>query len=210
MQTIDVLLADQQALLRSGLRFIHFFALCIGLGTATLLDMLIIRFFRSGTVSTQLLTFFTFGTHILTFGLFLLWASGVGFLAYYWHYSPELLANPKIHAKIAIVGILTLNGLILHLTVLPMLRRQEGKQLMEGLSRDQKQLMCATGITSGVSWYAPLVIANLPQLNFVVPMQEILTIYAIVLCGLLLASYFILIVSHTPETIVADEEVSKS
>ena len=187
MLSLDLFLADTETLARSGLRFVHFLGLALGLGTATVLDLIALRFFLMKEISRTSLDLFEFGSKIVSFGLRLLWASGVGFLVFYLTYSPDVLTNPKIHAKLAIVVILTLNSMIIHGVVLPFLRNQVGKQMFEDTSRGRQRIFIATATISAVSWYTPLLIANLPQLNFQVPMVEILMVYG----GLLLAVYLL-------------------
>lgn len=198
MLIFDAVMADPQSLIRNALRFGHFFGLALGLGTATLMDFLIARFFVTRQINKSMLDLFSFCAHMVSLGLVILWITGIGFLAFYWHFDPENLTNPKIHAKIAIVGVLTLNGLIIHRTVLPFLLSQQGKRLFEDVAPMRAKLLLTTASISAVSWYCPLIIANLPQLNFVVPMFEILSAYAAILVTVLVCGHLFLGVIGTP------------
>lgn len=175
-------------LLKSGLRITHFFGLALGLGTATFLDMMMVRFMVRGKVRRTHWLMLEFGAKMVTWGLVLLWLSGIGFLVWYGFFEPKNLFNPKIWAKVSIVAVLTINGSYLHGVVLPIFRAQVGRGLFEGLSARQRNMMVAGGVTSVVSWYFPVAIAASPWLNFDVPMGYIAGAYlAVLLLGLALA-----------------------
>ena len=77
--------------------------------------------------------------------------------------------------------ILTINGIFLHAAVLPKVKAQIGRRLLDGMTGTQRNLFFASGAISTTSWYVPLLLGALPQLNFVVPMTTILLGYAILL-----------------------------
>ncbi len=181
MNVFEVITADYLALFKSSLRLVHFVGLAIGLGAATLLDLLILRFFATRRFTWDMLDILILSSKVVSFGLVLLWISGFGFLEYYYFVDPEKLYNPKIHAKLAIVVILTLNGFLLHRYVMPYIEDHAGGILIYDLPSGRRQLMMFTACVSVVSWYAPLVIANLPQLNFSVPVMDILGLYIVAL-----------------------------
>jgi hypothetical protein len=173
--------------LKSGLRVTHFLGLVLGLGAATLLDLIILRFLATRRVSAENCDIVEFASKVVTAGLVLLWVSGIGFLLHYALFDPAKIGNQKIWAKIAIVGILTLNGVFIHRAVLPLVRRNVGRGLFEGLSPRQRALLLASGVVSATSWYVPLLLGSIPQLNFVVPAWIILAAYGVLLTlGILL------------------------
>ena len=94
---------------------------------------------------------------------------------------PDKLQNPKIWAKIAIVVVLSLNGFLVHFFVLPRIRNQVGKRLLDGLSQFHCSLVLLAGTVSAISWYVPLMLGAIPQLNYVVPAEVILVSYALLL-----------------------------
>lgn len=183
---------DPSGMLCSGLRIFHFLGLALGLGTATIMDLLIIRFFLDNVITDEMCNIFSFCTKVVTAGLFLLWVTGLGFLLYYYLFAPDGLANEKVFAKIVIVAILTINGVFIHKTILPLVAAQKGKSLLQDVLLRQRRVIVASAVISGVSWYGPLVIAGIPQLSFTVPLTQILVIYAIVLAVVLLLSQFVL------------------
>lgn len=174
--------------LRSLLRLLHFLGLALGLGTATFLDLMILRFMLRGRIRKQQLNIFTFGSHAVTAGLIVLWVSGAGFLWLYSVANPDMLANPKIWAKVAVVWVLTLNAVYLHLFVLPILNRQAGRSLLEELPPRDRSMMVVGGVVSAVSWYFPLAIAAQSWLNYRVPLLQIFATYVALLAAALLTA----------------------
>ena len=98
-------------------------------------------------------------------------------------FDPAKITNPKVWAKMAIVGMLTLNGVFIHRAVLPLIRRGIGRTLFNGMSTAQRGVLLASGVVSGTSWYVPLLLGATPQLNFVVPAWAILAAYSALLAG---------------------------
>ena len=181
--------------LRSLLRLLHFLGLALGLGTATFLDLMILRYMLRGRIRKQQLSIFTFGSHAVTAGLIVLWISGGGFLWLYSVANPDMLANPKIWAKVAVVWVLTLNAVYLHLFVLPILRRQAGRSLLEELPPRDRSMMVVGGVVSFVSWYFPLAIAAQSWLNYRVPLLQIIATYVALLAAALLTALVVSILA---------------
>jgi hypothetical protein len=168
-------------ILKSGLRVVHFLGLALGLGTATFLDMMMVRFMVRGKIRRTHWLMLEFGSKMVTGGLVLLWLSGIGFLVWYGFFEPKNLGNPKIWAKVSIVAVLTINGQYLHGVVLPIFKGQVGRGLFEGVPTRERNMMVAGGVTSVLSWYFPVAIAASPWLNFNVPMVYIDGAYIAVL-----------------------------
>ncbi|MFQ1700694.1 hypothetical protein ACJ5NV_08865 [Loktanella agnita] len=192
MQLTEIMSAisgDPEQMIRGIVRIFHFIGLAMGLGAATLLDMMILRFFLGRDITSQNVELFIFFADLVAVGLKMLWITGFGFLLYYWAYEPVKLGNEKVWAKMTIVAILSINGVFLHKAVIPFLAQQIGQTMLHGLPLHKRMLFITAGMISFVSWYAPLVIANLPHLNFQVPMIQILGVYAITLIGVLSVAY---------------------
>ena len=178
---LHLLSSDPAAWIRTGLRIVHLCGLVLGVGAATLLDLIIARFVLMRGISKEHIHVIDFSSRIVTVGLSLLWISGIGFLIYYGFFDPVKLQNPKIWAKIAIVAVLSINGILVHFFVLPRIRNQVGKRLLDGLSQFHCSLLLLAGTVSAISWYVPLMLGAIPQLNFVVPAEVILVSYALLL-----------------------------
>ena len=176
----QVLLSDP-AWIGTGLKVVHLCGLVLGVGAATLLDLIIARFILMRGISFEHVYVVDFSSKIVAIGLGLLWISGIGFLIHYGVFEPAKLQNPKIWAKIAIVAVLSVNGLLVHYFVLPRIRNQVGKRLLDGLSPINCSLVLLAGTVSVISWYVPLILGAIPQLNYVVPAEVILSTYALLL-----------------------------
>lgn len=144
---------------------IHLLGMCFGLGGATMLDLWILRWMRRGSLPVEIGRTFHFISDAVTIGLCLLWLSGLGFLALYAMESPEKFANPKLWAKVIVVIVLTINGIIIHAFVLPEALRDVSRPLLFGVSRKRAALFLASGAVSGVSWYTAFAFGIFRELN---------------------------------------------
>lgn len=144
---------------------IHLLGMCLGLGGATMLDLWILRWMRRGSLPVEIGRTFHFISDAVTAGLCLLWLSGLGFLALYAMESPEKLENPKLWAKVIVVIVLTINGIIIHAFVLPAALRDLSRPLLFGVSRSRAALFLASGAVSGVSWYTAFAFGIFRELN---------------------------------------------
>jgi len=169
------------AALKSGFVAVHLLGLVLGLGAATMLDLIISRFLLINRITSDYWRVIHLLSKVVSIGLILLWASGCAFLVHYLILDPGKLQNPKIWAKIAIVAILTLNGVFIHAIVLPLVRARIGRFVFDGLTSTQRTVLLASGAISGVSWWIPLILGAFPQLNFAVPATTILLVYGILL-----------------------------
>ncbi len=191
-EILNALSSEPEQMIRGIIRIFHFIGLSMGLGAATLLDLMIIRFFLGREMTSQTFEMFVFFSDLVSVGLKLLWVTGIGFLVFYYLNDPVKLSNEKVWAKMVIVGILSINGWFIHRTVLPFMYGQIGRTMLDGVPLRKKFIFVTTGMISFVSWYGPVVIANLPQLNFQVPMVQILIVYAIVLVTVLTCAHLVL------------------
>jgi hypothetical protein len=144
---------------------IHLLGMCFGLGGATMLDLWILRWMRRGSLPVEIGRTFHFISDAVTIGLCLLWLSGLGFLALYAMESPEKFENPKLWAKVIVVIVLTINGIIIHALVLPEALRDLTRPLLFGVSRKRAALFLASGAVSGVSWYTAFAFGIFRELN---------------------------------------------
>lgn len=165
----------------SVLRLVHFAGIIFGVGATTLLDLIICRFTLTRQIQQEHINIITFSSKIITWGLALLWFSGIGFFIYYCYFDPGKISNPKLLAKIIIVGVLTINALLVNYFILPQVNIQLGHRLMEGLSKFHCALLIMIGTISAISWYVPLVLGIVPQFNNKVPAEIILADYSMLI-----------------------------
>ncbi len=200
-QLLSALASDPAELSRGIIRIFHFIGLSMGLGAATLLDLMIIRFFLGQEMTEQKFEMFAFLADLVNVGLKLLWVTGLSFLVFYYVTDPVKLGNEKVWAKIVIVGILSINGWFIHRTILPFMHGQIGKTMLQGVPFRKKFVFVTMGMISFVSWYGPVVIANLPQLNFQVPMVQILLAYGLVLLTIMVVAHSCLFGSEIAQVV---------
>lgn len=189
MSVAELSVSSEAAMaIKSGLGLMHLLGLVLGLGAATLIDLVACKFLVNGVVHEEHCKVIGFSSRIVTAGLLMLWISGLGFLAHYALFAPANLGNPKVWAKMAIVGVLSLNGVYVHRRVLPFLTSRIGRALFVGLGARKRSLMLASGAVSATSWFVPLGLGAIPQLNFVVSATTILLAYATLLALAIFAS----------------------
>jgi hypothetical protein len=189
---LHLLSADPVATAKTGLRFVHFIGLALGLGAATLLDLMLVRFFVRETISSESWKIVHFFSRIVNIGLVVLWVTGIGFIVHYGLFDPAKLMNEKIWAKLAIVLVLSLNGIFIHAIVLPRIKAQIGKTLLAGMSRFQRSAFLISGAISATSWYVPVILGAFPQLNFSVPATTILLTYSLLLVLAIVAMHAVM------------------
>lgn len=88
--------SNPAAWIRTALRLIHSGGLVLGVGAATLLDLIIARFVLMRDISKEHVHVIEFSSKVVTVGLGLLWISGIGFLIHYGFFESVKLQNPKM------------------------------------------------------------------------------------------------------------------
>lgn len=170
--------------IKTFLIMVHLFGLTLGVGGATVIDAVFFRLiFRGIAVKRTHVNFVVLISKLVTFALVMLWISGIGFEIQYWYISPELIPNPKVFAKVTVVTILTINGIVLHSYVLPMFFQSIGRPLLDDLRSKRQIWMVVTGIVSMLSWYTPFLLGVAREWSMVVPAWWILSAYASVVLG---------------------------
>ena len=129
---------------------------------------------------------------IVTVGLVLLWLSGFGLVYEISIVKPAFLTNEKFWAKLAIVIVLTLNGFHIHRRILPLLRRQCGRTLVQGLPASTTTALAISGAISGVSWFFPILLGTAKEWSYVVPISNVLALYLAVLAAVSIAGTAVL------------------
>lgn len=88
--------------------------------------------------------------------------------------------NPKLQAKIIVVCLLTLNGILLHNTVLPLMKKARS---LLNLSPGQRTLALFTGTLSATSWFYAALLGVGRSLSWKIPLMSLLTPYAALIAG---------------------------
>ncbi|WP_427913458.1 hypothetical protein ACPWT1_00310 [Ramlibacter sp. MMS24-I3-19] len=168
-------------LIRMGIVYVHLLACCIAIGTVFMSDLQLVRELVAGgrgTLDPSELR----GLHrTLVWTLSVLWVTGlalVGFDAV--TKGMQTLLNPKLQAKIAVVVLLTLNGVVLERHVLPAL--QKAGSLLR-LQFGPRMLSVFVGAVSAASWlYAAMLGVGRP-LNWKFSLVEIMAGWPMLVVG---------------------------
>jgi hypothetical protein len=169
---------------RLGLVFVHLLACCVAIGLVLKSDVAMVRALLKAdkTADRAHMSEMSALQSTVTVALIALWATGAAIVTLDavttggWQY----FANPKIQAKIVMVALLTLNGIVLHNLVLPSMKRA-GSLLNLSLSRTV--LASFAGTVSGVSWlYAALLGVGRP-LSWKYSLVELMAAYPVLVAG---------------------------
>ncbi|CAD5377941.1 conserved membrane hypothetical protein [Pseudomonas sp. OF001] len=139
-------------LARMGIVYVHLIACCVAVGLILTSDVALIRnLLRGGAAEPEQAQHLEHLKKSVSLALIVLWVSGIGIVGLdYAGKGMEYFLNPKLQAKVTIVTLLTLNGFILHGTVLPAL--QKSGSLLQ-LPRGLRSLALLAGSVSAVSWF---------------------------------------------------------
>ena len=191
--------------LKSLITFTHLAGLAFGLGGAWILDLFIVRYFRSEAVTLERYQFLEFVSKLVLAGLIILWVSGLLFVLYYYLYTPEFLYNQKVWAKTFIVTVLSLNGLMIHHKLMPVIKRSIGSNLLASLSTSEIRSLLSIGTVSVVSWIFPVVLGVAKTLNFSATAIVIASSYLIILAiALILVQMIFTVLNHKSEQLQVD------
>ncbi|WP_410824759.1 hypothetical protein, partial [Methylobacterium oryzisoli] len=168
---------------------LHLIGVCFGLGGATMLDFWILRWMRWGSLPDEIARIFLFVSKVVSVGIGLLWLSGLGFLAIYAAESPDKLQNPKLWAKVTVVVVLTLNGLLIHAMVLPGVLRDVSRPMLDGVSGSRTGIFLVSGAVSGVSWYTAFALGLMRELNGTVAFGLLIGLWLVGMVAASLAAY---------------------
>ena len=161
------------------IKIFHLIGLIMGFGGAVLLDLTIFKHGVLRPISRYTIHQVELLSRFVTWGLILLWGSGIGLIAIGIMSKPEYLTNGKLWAKIAIVVLLTINGVFVHNRVLPVLKEKVGSRLFEFASKREILLLTLVGSVSFVSWTTPFILGKATELNYVTPIWVILAAYSV-------------------------------
>lgn len=163
--------------LKTFLLIFHLFGVALGAGGAIFSAVIFTKVMFDGKVTKNELDFIELASLLVSIGLGLLILSGIGlFLT-----NPEAyLASTKFLAKMSIIGILVVNGVLIHSLHVPALRAHIGEHLPDVPNFKKRSFyMYAGGAVSMTSWGAALVLGALRSVPY--PYETIMAIYVVVL-----------------------------
>ena len=159
---------------------LHILGVCVGLGGATITDVLFFKFLKDFRISMKEADVMRTLSHIILGALALILISG---LALYVLNTAQYNASAPFIAKMIIVVVLTCNGMLLHAYVSPKLVRLSFTQHHHATPRlrQLRHLAFALGAVSASSWYFTFFLAMLKSLlHEGIATHMILTAYAVV------------------------------
>lgn len=182
INTIMSLLENKEFMefLRLGVIYVHLVACCVAIGLVLTSDIAMVR---------DLLKRKAFTAHdnahmeslqkSVIVSLIALWVTGIAVIGIdYLEKGMNYFMNPKLHAKVIIVMLLSYNGILLHRLVLPALQKA-GSLLNLGFSARMMALFC--GSLSAVSWmYAAMLGVGRP-LAWKYSLSELLMAYPLLI-----------------------------
>lgn len=137
----------------------HIIGTCFGVGGATVSDMLFFTFAKDGRIDKQEYDTLKAVARIVWLGLIILVISGAGFLVLSTSGLSGVYYNPaKILAKVTIVAVIAINGVVMHRVVLPVLKKNTDKPLTSPAIMKKSNIILTAGAVSFVSWYSALII----------------------------------------------------
>jgi len=142
---------------------LHLLGVAIGAGSAYMSDVLFLWSTRDGKISTNESQFMYLAGRMVWAGLFLLVVSGIGLVME----SPEyFLSSSKFLAKMTIVAVLTINGIVFHLYRMPYLKEHTGERLTSAAFSKRGPLLLVSGAISFISWTSALILGALRGLPY--------------------------------------------
>lgn len=182
LNTIISLLGQKESmeLLRLGFIYVHLVACCVAIGLVFTSDVAMVNNLLKGRVSTEHDNAHMEGLQkSVVIALIFLWITGAAVIGVdYLDKGMTYFSNPKLHAKVIIVLLLTYNGMLLHRAVLPAL--QKAGSLLD-LRLGVRMLAIFSGALSGVSWlYAAMLGVGRP-LAWKYSLFELLMVYPVLI-----------------------------
>ncbi|WP_137920030.1 hypothetical protein [Hydrogenophaga sp. 2FB] len=169
-------------LTRMAIVYAHLIACCAALGLILMSDIAMVKQLISGDPRERMDP-----KHLqdlqntVAMALVALWATGVAMIALDASFKGwEYFANPKLQAKITVVCLLTLNGVLLHHRVLPLMKKA-GTLL--NMSFSQRSFAVFAGSASAVSWFYAALLGVGRPLNWKYSLPQILAAYPVLIAG---------------------------
>lgn len=145
--------------IKTVLLIFHIFGAILGAGGAFVSDAIFFKTIRDGIIEDSELSFMKLGSKLVWLGVLILIISGI-FLFYT---NPTgYLASSKFLAKVTIVGIIIINGIIFHFVHIPHIYRHTGLKINESESFMKKfSFLLVSGAVSIVSWVSTVILGML-------------------------------------------------
>jgi hypothetical protein len=180
----------------------HIIGAAIGVGGATMSDLLFFRSMKNRIITTDQFHLLQVASTVVFGGMALVVLSGVWLL----FLNPELLREARVQAKLTAVLVLMLNGFVLHSVLLKFLEKNLDSPLRQQGLRSRQWIFAASGSASIVSWYAAFVLASVEGIQL--PYLVLLGIYLGAIAAATVAAYFVFSVKVIQAEVEHAEEVT--
>jgi uncharacterized membrane protein len=164
---------------REFLVLLHLFGAALGVGAATITDLLFFNFLKDFRVSEKESEIFRLLSQVIWFALIILILSGAGLFL---PDSERLLASPKFLVKMIALAVIVINGAALNIFIAPKMVKIcfGGPHAHEaGELHHLRRLSYALGAISLVSWYSVFILGFLKASPL--PFLPLLGVYALLL-----------------------------
>ncbi len=160
---------------------VHNIGFVLGLGGATITDVLFFRFLRDHVITEQEKATMDMLSAVIWIGLAILVASGI---MLYLPDQARLDVSAKFLLKLVVVSVITINGFLLNLLVAPRMRMFSFQNIVP--ARRFRRLAFALGAISITSWYTAFILGSLRRIAL--PLREGIALYVVVVATIVLIS----------------------
>ena len=148
--------------LKSSYIILHLFGVTVGAGGAFMSDLIFLSSIKDQNISPTEQRFMDIGSKMVWVGLVILVLSGILLMSLD---VAGYLASSKFQAKMTIVGIIILNGIVFHFLHIPRIKRHVGEDLSSSDEFHRKAfLLFVSGVVSVISWIFALVLGSLQSI----------------------------------------------
>ncbi len=174
-------------ILKQFFTIVHILGAVIGAGGAFISDIIFLKSIEDKNIDKIEFSFLNLLSKVVWFGLIVLLISGIGLFALD---AEKFIESSKFLAKMTILTIILINGIVFHFLHIPYIKRSFHRKLFDYSSRHQGVILVLSGAVSLVSWFSALVLGTMRGLTL--SYAEILSIYVCLLIFAMIGSVFTL------------------
>lgn len=167
---------------------LHIVGVALGVGGATISDFAFLKFLKNGKITKGEFDLLKIISNVVWSGVFILAFSGFGIFLFLRIVSPEsvFIYDPRMLAHLTIFLVILLNGILMHIKVLPLIEKNTESSLASEELCSKLTVAFTAGAISIVSWYTNLFLGSLRGLDF--SYGFIMTVYIVILIIAILTS----------------------
>ena len=155
---------------------IHIIGTVLGVGGATISDIIFFKATKDKIMDRHEWGILRSVSLVIWGGLIIAVLSGIGFLL-----QMDDISNPKIWAKVTIIGVIFLNGVFLHFKIFPLFRDMLDKKIKNTQFQQNMTSVFTSGAISITSWYIVLIMGTWRGLNNTLSYWQMLFAYCVIL-----------------------------